>query len=224
MKIKGSNGRGGVTNVGCEENSLGCFDASLSAYDLLRGRRCCRGGGRAASLDVTGLTNLEGSASSSLDDLGERFLAGGTSKLMGRSRCEGGEDSGAWRSRISPDFGFLLVQVVRFHGLKNFAKLWKSTLQVFGVQLILHELELGVGKSIDEDHSKDVVKAHVAGGGRVKDGGEGAAMVEEGVSEGSEGSCLFDGEELMEGTLRNGEAACTCVALFSDTSRRSHCH
>ena len=32
--------------------------------------------GRAAALDVTGLTNLEGSASSSLDDLGERFLAG----------------------------------------------------------------------------------------------------------------------------------------------------
>ena len=138
--------------------------------------------GRAAALDVTGLTNLEGSASSLLDDLGERFLAGNTSKLMGRSRCEGGEDSGAWRSRISPDFGFLLVQVVRFHGLKNFAKLWKSTLQVFGVQLIFHELKLGVWKSVDEDHSKDVIKAHVAGGGRVKDGGEGAVMVEEDVS------------------------------------------
>ena len=63
----------------------------------------------------------------------------------------------------------------------------ESTLQVFGVQLIFHELELGVWKSVDEDHSKDVVKAHVAGGDRVNDGGEGAAMVEEGVSEGSEG-------------------------------------
>ena len=68
---------------------MGCFDASLSANYLLRGGRCCRGGGHAAALVVTGLTNLEGSASSSLDDLGERFLAGGTGKLMGRSRCEG---------------------------------------------------------------------------------------------------------------------------------------
>ena len=38
---------------------MGSFDASLSAYDLLRGRRCCRGGSRAAALDITGLTNLE---------------------------------------------------------------------------------------------------------------------------------------------------------------------
>ena len=90
VRVKSRNGRGVVTNVGGEENSLGSFDASLSAYDLLRGRRCCQGGSRAAALDITGLTNLEGSASSSLDDLGERFLAGGTSKLMGRSRCEGG--------------------------------------------------------------------------------------------------------------------------------------
>ncbi len=75
---------------------MGCFNASLGANDLLRSGRCCRSGGHVAALDVTGLTNLEGSASSSLDDLGERLLAGGTGKLMGRSRCEGSEDGGAW--------------------------------------------------------------------------------------------------------------------------------
>ncbi len=96
---------------------MGCFNASLGANDLLRGGRCCRSGGHVAAIDVTGLTNLEGSASSSLDDLGERLLAGGTGKLMGRSRCEGSEDSGAWGSRVSSDFGLVLVQVVRFHGL-----------------------------------------------------------------------------------------------------------
>ena len=199
---------------------MGCFNASLGANDLLRGGRYCRSGGHVAALDVAGLTNLEGSAGSSLDDLGERLLAGGTGKLMGRSRCESSEDGGAWGSRVSSDFGFLLVQVVRFHGLKDFAKLWKSTLQVFGVQLIFHELELGVWESVDEDHSKDVIEAHVAGGGRVKDGGEGAAMVEEGVSEGGEGSCLFDREELMEGALRDGKAACTRVTFFGDTVHR----
>ena len=85
---------------------------------------------------------------------------------------------------------------------------------------IFHELELGVWKSVEEDHSKDVIKTHVAGGGHVKDSGEGAAMVEEGVSEGGECSCLFDGEELVEGALRDGEAACARVTLFGDTVHR----
>ena len=61
---------------------------------------------------------------------------------------------------------------------------------------------------------------HVAGGGRVKDCGKGAAMVEEGVSEGGECSCLFYGEELVEGALRDGEAACARVIIFGNTIHR----
>jgi len=34
FRYRSSSGRGGVTNVGCEENSLGSFDASLSTNDL----------------------------------------------------------------------------------------------------------------------------------------------------------------------------------------------
>jgi hypothetical protein len=55
FRYRSSSGRGGVTNVGCEENSLGSFDVSLSTNDLFRGGRCCWGGGHVAALVVTGL-------------------------------------------------------------------------------------------------------------------------------------------------------------------------
>ena len=112
-------------------------------------------------------------------------------------------------------FDASVVEVVRLHGEVDFVIRWEGSVEILGVQAVLHISE-SLWQAIDDHHGEDVVDRHGASGSGIEDSVEGQARVGEGIRVRGEGASHGDLEEILECMLGNCKAGHSGVGSFSN--------
>ena len=125
----------------------------MSSFDLSISWVSSLGSGLVSKLLVAGSTLVKGLSSIAALDSRVEIVARGTGELGGHNSREG-----CWTRRDGVRvINFLLGKVVHLHHGERISEAGNTVVQVLSVELILHELELRVGQSLDEGDKEEIV-------------------------------------------------------------------